>query len=415
MTIDRLEFLKLAFMASAASAASPSVLADIVGKGRTAVPERNRRPYSGLDWSKCHQIHTTTHGHCTADEKLKIYLDRGFGFFTMSNYYPAAPYYPAREMRKAQFRVGQDHAVVFKGKRIEGPFKWNDVIESWKSELPPKLAKELPFRSGGPMFPSFPKDMLEAPNAEHSSLKGKHTQNVHLCSPGSTFASGMFDAHDQYGFCKHGYKPACGEPWNVAIDRMIAGMIYPDGGGITINHPSWSRLNKDFMLEMLDYDPRVLGIEVYNFSAGRNNPKRPWARSWSEEWWDHALSAGRQCFGFAVSDWGYTKGVNILLVPERTAHACLKAYREGNFYGAVVGKGALNFTKISFDGNKLYASTDKPARFEVISKQGVVHKAEGQECAFIHPDGDHVYLRLKAYSVDSAGETLFSQPFMLDA
>ncbi|MBQ9740469.1 MAG: hypothetical protein IJV91_05970, partial [Kiritimatiellae bacterium] len=117
MTLDRLEFLKLAFMASAASAASQSVIAETVGGGRSAVPERNRRPYSGVDRSKCHQIHTTTHGHCTTDEKLKIYLDRGFGFFTMSNYYPAAPYYPARKMRKAQFRVGQDHAVVFKGKR----------------------------------------------------------------------------------------------------------------------------------------------------------------------------------------------------------------------------------------------------------------------------------------------------------
>ena len=80
-----------------------------------------------------------------------------------------------------------------------------------------------------------------------------------------------------------------------------------------------------------------------------------------------------------------------------------------------MGRGALTFTNISFDGKKLFASTDKPARFEVISKKGIVHKAEGQECSFNRPEGDHVYLRLKAYSVDSAGETLFSQPFMLDA
>lgn len=132
--------------------------------------------------------------------------------------------------------------------------------------------------------------MLEAPNAEHSSLKGEHTQALHLCSPGSVFASGMFDAHNKFLFRKHGYTPACGEHWKVAVDRMMAGLIYPDNGGVTINHPSWSRLNKGF-----------------------------------------------------------------------------------------------------------------------------VHKAEGQECVFNRPEGDHVYLRLKAYSVDSAGETLFSQPFMLDA
>ena len=415
MTLDRLEFLKLAMMASAASTMAPSALAKTVGAARPSLPERNRRPYSGLDWSKCHQIHTTTHGHCTADEKLKIYLDRGFGFFTMSNYYPAAPYYPARKMRRNQFNVGQDHAIFYKGKRTEGPFNWNEIIAAWKDELPPEMAKHIPFKLGKPMFPSFPEDMLEAPNAEHSSLKGEHTQSLHLCSPVSVFASGMFDAHNKFLFRKHGYLPACGEHWKVAVDRIMAGLIYPDGGGVTINHPSWSRLDKGFLLEMLDYDPRVLGIEVYNFSAGRNNPKRPWVRSWSEEWWDHALAAGRQCFGFSVPDWGYTKGVNILLVPEKTAHACLKAYREGNFYGAVVGRGALNFTNIAFDGKKLSASTDKPARFEVISKQGVVHKAEGRECEFVRPAGDHVYLRLKAYSVNSSEETLFSQPFMLDA
>jgi hypothetical protein len=414
MTIDRLEFLKMAFMASAASTAAPSVLANAL-KNRSTLPPRNPMPYSGLDWSKCSQIHTTTHGHCTTDEKLKVYLKRGFGFFTMSNYYPAAPYYPAREMIKNKYRAGQDHAIMFNGKRKEGPFDWNEIISAWKDELPEELKKTLPFKAAGKMFPSFPKDMLEAPNAEHSSLKGAKTQNVHICSPGSMFASGMFDAHNKYLFRKHGYSPAASEPWKVIFDRIMAGLLYPDGGGITINHPAWSQLDKDFLVEMLDYDPRVLGIEVFNYSAGRKNPKRPWSRSWSEEWWDYALCAGRQCFGFSVPDWGYTRGVNILLVPEKTAHACLKAYREGNFYGAVIGHGALTFTGIAFNGKKLTASTDKAARFEVISKQGVVYKTQGTECAFDLPKGDHVYLRLKAYATDNSGEILFAQPFMIGA
>ena len=412
--MDRLEFLKLTMMAAAASAAAPSVIAAEIGGKRKDVPERNRRPYSDINWEKCIQIHTTTHGHCQNAEKLKVYLDRGFGFLTLSNYYPAAPYCPARSMRHGQFRVRQDHPVVVNGKRKDGPFLWNDIIEAWKDELPEEQAKSLPFKVGGPMFPNFPKDMLEAPNAEHSGFKGEHTAAVHLCSPGSAFASGMFDAHDNFKFATHGYRPASGELWNVAIDRMIAGLIYPDGGGVTINHPSWSRLDKDFMLKMLDHDPRVLGLEAYNFSAGRNNPKRPWARSWSEEWWDYALATGRQCFGFSVSDWGYRKGVNILIVPERTVHACLKAYRDGNFYGAVEGCGKLNFTRIEFNGERLSVATDKPARFEVISKQGVIGKGEGGTFALDRPKGDHVYMRVKAYSTDSSEETLFTQPFMLE-
>ena len=72
MTLDRLEFLKFAMMASAASAMAPVALAESVGAARSTLPGRNRRPYSGLDWAKCHQIHTTTHGHCTSNEKLKV-------------------------------------------------------------------------------------------------------------------------------------------------------------------------------------------------------------------------------------------------------------------------------------------------------------------------------------------------------
>lgn len=414
MINNRLEFLKLSMMAAAASVVDVTALAEKVGGARGAVPERNRRPYSGIDWDRCQQIHTTTHGHCTSDEKLKVYLSRGFGFLTFSNYYPAAPYCPAREMRINQFRVGQSHPVMVKGRRVEGPFDWNAIIAGWKDELSPEIAAHLPFKVGGAMFPSFPDGMLEAPNAEHSGMKGEHTRNVHLCSPGSAFASGMFDAHDRHLFATHGYSPASAEPWNVVIDRIIAGLVYPDGGGVTINHPSWSKLDKGFLLEMLDHDPRVLGIEAYNFSAGRVNPKRPWARSWSEEWWDHALSTGRQCFGFSVSDWGYTKGLNVLIVPERSVRACLKAYRDGNFYGAVIGRGALAFRKIAFDGRQLSVATDKAARFEVISKQGIVGRGEGTSFAFTRPSGDHAYLRVKAYSTDGKDDTLFTQPFMLD-
>ena len=77
------------------------------------------------------------------------------------------------------------------------------------------------------------------------------------------------------------------------------------------------------------------------------------------------------------------------------------------------GCGKLNFTRIDFNGERLSVATDKPARFEVISKQGVIGKGEGATLAFDRPKGDHVYMRVKAYSTDSSNETLFTQPFML--
>ena len=110
----------------------------------------------------------------------------------------------------------------------------------------------------------------------------------------------------------------------------------------------------------------------------------------------------------------------MLVTEARTAHACLKAYREGNFYGALVGLDALAFTRIAFDGKTVTAATDKPARFEVITSRGVVKENKGQEVswtvekeAYWQGPGLHVFARVKAYATDGSEEVLFSQPFML--
>ena len=50
------------------------------------VPERNRRPYTGLDWSKVIRVKTTSHGHAPSQWWVDQYLKRGFGLLTLSNY-----------------------------------------------------------------------------------------------------------------------------------------------------------------------------------------------------------------------------------------------------------------------------------------------------------------------------------------
>ena len=109
-----------------------------------------------------------------------------------------------------------------------------------------------------------------------------------------------------------------------------------------------------------------------------------------------------------------------MCVPEKTVHACLKAYREGNFYGALIGLDDLAFTSLSFNGKQVKASTDKPARFEVITARGVVKETTGKEVVWdVVPDGNSagpridVFARVKAYATDGSEEVLFSQPFML--
>jgi len=414
--MNRREFMML----GAAGAVMPGV-ADVSAAAKRSediikhdAPPRNRRPYSDLDWTKVQRVKTTSHGHCTSQRMLDTYLKRGFGLLTMSNYYPSAPYVPAAKMTAGYYRMHHEHPVMVNGVRTEGPFDWNKIIEGWKGQLDEKAAKGFPMREGGKMFKPLPEGVMEAPNAEHHGFKlesGRWAGSLHMCAPGSAFASGTFDAHDVYKTHSHGYHFGSGEFWGTAIDRMIAGMIYPDGGGVTINHPTWTKLNRELMLKILDWDPRVLGIEV--LEAGYN----------SENYWDWALATGRQCFGLFVPDWSINQevfGMNVLCVQERTVHACLQAYRKGNFYGATHGLDELAFTSIAFNGKRVTAATDKPARFEVITARGVVKEAKGTEVAWdVVPNGSSVgprvdvFARVKAYATDGSGEVLFSQPFML--
>lgn len=380
------------------------------------VPPRNRNPYKGLDWSSCHHVMTTTHGHCNNQKMLNAYLKLGYKFLTISNYYPSAPYYPAKDMTWNYYRVHHNHPVMVNGKRTEGPFDWNKIIAEWKDELPPELQKALPLKESDYKLFKVPEGILEAPNAEHHSFLneyGRSTGSLHVCAPGSSYASGTFDAHDKFKTLSHGYHYGSNEYWRTAFDRMIAGLIDPEGGGITINHPRWSKMKREFLLELLDHDPRVLGMEV--MEMGRN----------AESYWDWVLATGRQCFGVFVPDWAIgTKienlGANILVVPEMNVHECLKAYRQGNFYGSLRSRNELKFTNISFDGKTLRASTDKPARFEVVTALGVVQEVTGTEMEWESPkksSGDgprvNVFARIRAHATDGCGEILFSQPFML--
>jgi hypothetical protein len=107
-------------------------------------------------------------------------------------------------------------------------------------------------------------------------------------------------------------------------------------------------------------------------------------------------------------------------VEEKTVHACLKAYRQGNFYGAAIGLDDLAFTSIAFDGRQVRATTDKPARLEVKTARGVVKETTGTEIVWdVIPAGSargprvDVFARVKAYAIDGSEEELFSQPFML--
>ena len=241
--MTRKEFLN-ATVAMAAASAAPVARAQAAAPNADAkVPcntPRNRNPYKGVDWAKALQIRGTTHVHCKTQEDLETILKR-IEFLTLSNYYPSAPWWPLAKMTENYYRVHHDFPVMVNDKRVEGPFDWNKIVGQWIKELPAELQAEYPFKEGGKIFKPLPEGVLEAPNAEHHAFRyenGRGIPCLHMNAPGSTFASGTFDQWQKRRFqtgVRGGYNFGSGELWSTAIDRMIAGLIYPDGGGVTIN------------------------------------------------------------------------------------------------------------------------------------------------------------------------------------
>ena len=380
--------------------------------------KRNENPYSGVNWKSVQQIHTTSHAHCAKGPALGNWLKRKphpMKFVTLTNYHPATPTYPYNEVNKENYQIlNHKHELVRNGVLVQGPFDWNKIIEEWKDELPAKSKAKFPFKLGGPKISPavLPPGIPEAPNAEHSHFTDSAR---HICAPGSMYSSGMFDVRNEFLLRKKGFVPGTGQPWRNVFRKIIDQLILPEGGGITINHPhypisaSWTIPE---LAELLDFDHRVLGIEIFNLNSVEFADV---ACGWATDIWDEILGTGRQCYAFSVPDHSnFRGGHNILLVENLTQEECLKAYREGRFYCAVWGQ-STSFTKISYENGIFTAEVDSPCELKIISKQGVILKKKNAVSITLdmrsRDKQKDVFIRVEAK--DSIGEQLFSQAIML--
>ncbi len=367
--------------------------------------ERNRNPYRNVDWGKQIRVVGCTHMHCSTREEFNNAIECGLEFATFSNYHPSAPYYPASSIRKNTFKLGQP-SYIRNGEVIHERLDYRKLFAELGMDQ-----SLLPTSEGELLFPPAPVGFMEAPNAEHHFFSDYNVY-LHITSPGSFFVSGNYYRNRLPELAQHGIHVGTQMPWRKAFDAMIEGLMIPDGGGIVINHPHWSHLPHQFLCEMLDYDQRVLGLEVFNSNNG------PEGTAAAESQWDEVLGSGRQCYGFCVQDHlsgGKFLGRSILLPEERTVESCLRAYRQGRFYGAIKGKG-LDFESVEFDGRTLRVRCDKEAIMLLLSHRGVlVELWTGRELLYSVPDDDRskdVFLRVTAMD-QSSGEKLFTQPFML--
>ena len=148
---------------------------------------------------------------------------------------------------------------------------------------------------------------------------------------------------------------------------------------------------------MLDHDPRVLGIEIYNRGGGGKDENGDYQPAFFTDLLDELLKTGRRCFGFAVIDWQMKTnnwGSNILLVPEFTEHACLKAYRDGAFYAQIKDIG-LRFESISATEGEMSVSVNRECEIKFFTSRGLVKTVVGTS-AVCETDPDDVFIRAEA-------------------
>ena len=395
-------------------------LTGIIPRAPSPFSKRKRyvvnNPYQEINWQTVQFIPSTSHIHIINQQGLDKAYELGYRHLPISNYYPSTPYYPLKEIRENQFKVKQDFGIMHLPNKgiphfVEGPIFWNNRImdpeTGWYDSLSKERQDELPFKEGDYIFKNIPKDIIFSPNAEHHSFVDTKS-SVHINSLGSFYSSGSFDAHNRFSTFWGGgeYSFGTGLPWKEAFKKMLAQLQFEDAGGITINHPTWSQLDPSIIEEMLDFDPRVLGIEIFEECR------------WSIDIWDNILSTGRRCLGFCVPDWGVQetkryRGFNFLLVDDNTEHACLKAYREGSFFGSEYGK-LLRFSEITLINNRLKIKTNTPATVTFISDGRIIKQEANtkESVCYIPFDKNDVpsvkYIRVEA--TDKSNERILSQP-----
>ena len=334
-------------------------------------------PYANVDFQNVIHVPSANHWHCTTKARFLAIYNAGLKHFALTNYQPSHPTYPL---------VGNRYFTITAGE--------------------------------------IPEDIIASPNSEKVFFADS---GMHISCPGSLA--------ETYGHNWPAEEPKLS--WRDKFDLILSQMQYEDGGGIIINHPVRSGNTPEFIIEKLLYDSRVLGLEVYNHRSHRDYGEKGYAF----DKWDSILSRGYKCFGFCTPDEhstpdGYVAGTdmrlsnfglgrNVLLVPELTEYEALKAYRNGNFYGAYYGD-RIKFTRIEHVGDKVYFETDLAEKIDLISYslygkeivENPVISVTGNSAEFTVDNA--IYVRAVAhedastsiYDQPITGEKLFSQPII---
>lgn len=318
-------------------------------------------PYDGIDWQTYQQIPSLSHAHSRVwqyDEKPKADLQK--------------------YMDRAA-GAGIKHTA-------------------WSNYHDPE-----PFYPLTDWFETIPEGVIGSPNAEFGYFSDIGYERMHVNCLGS-FISGSHYSQ---------------KAWKSFFPKALKQLQYPDAGGITINHPKYSRLTSSLILPLLKSDERVIGVEIAN--------------SWiidevgeiSTDIWDEILIEGQRAWGFCVPDHGVEYGAkftgqNILLVPTFTEYDCLKAYRNGAFYGKLFDSN-LTFNSIAYENDTFSVSAPNADSIRIYV-DGNYTEYQSATASKVIPQGSK-YCRAEAWIHDydwidkngthhTVDERIFSNPIM---
>lgn len=361
---------------------------------REPAPCRYENPYEEVDWDSRECVHSMSHQHQgTTESSLESFREMGYGHFAFSNYYPSAPTPLLPSFREKYPEIvwapnAEQHSFIDTGLHFNslgsrlatGYGKSLSGAERKASPIQYRFENLRPFHRERPWEGVYRLDLSMSGSAgevlltlrgaracnrkdgfaddgpiENRALPaGKHTFYVRAERDAMDLTL-SFDP-DEISIDQLRLMQGTNRPWRdvfrTALDgeirdgERVGGLLYPDGGGITLNHPTGSW---ESYAEMLDFDSRVLGIEVWNqltsgfgsdrgFYASMENPPDHFYRTW-----DRILASGRRCWGFFVKDHNtYGRGRNILLAPPLSGllpgereKELLRAYQNGTFFGSV--------------------------------------------------------------------------------
>ncbi|MCK9265731.1 hypothetical protein M0P98_02435 [bacterium] len=349
-------------------------------------------PYEDVDWEKFEYVHSFSHQHGNRSPSFgaspETFWNMGFRHLPFSNYYPSTPAPLSEDFRKkypdalwgpnaersatgiGHFNVLESYystgaapilvPINYKKNKVS-PFEYEFTgLNAYDSEQPWLSIYNLQLVISGKKAATLSLTLegaqkvnpstYELPN--DSLIKGRQIpakSSTIFIRTDSDKMKIRFDFNpEEVDNLRVILRQTLRRPWQdafkAALDgtlkdadgNPIEGLRFPDGGGITLNHTVGPL---ESILEKLNFDKRVLGIEIWNYRRSFG----PKSSLGFYKLWDDVLKTGTRCFGFFVKDhFIYESGRNVLLLPpfeglsiQEREHNAAKAYRNGVFYGLI--------------------------------------------------------------------------------